>query len=50
MFGANEINLEGSERLDLSMNVPDLRVNVLDELVMSDGGLSGREHGLFLSE
>ena len=42
MFCAYEINLEGSEGLDLCMNVPDLIVNVLDELVMSDGGLSGR--------
>jgi hypothetical protein len=42
MFCAYEINLEGSELLDLCMNVLDLIVNVLDELVMSDGGLSGR--------
>lgn len=42
MFCAYEINLEGSEGLDLCMNVPDLIINVLDELVMSDGGLSGR--------
>ena len=34
----------------MGMNVLDLIVNVLDEFVMSDGGLSGREHGLFLSE
>jgi len=27
-----------------------LVVNVLDEAVMSDGSLCGREHGLFLCE
>jgi len=42
MFGVDEINLEGSEGLYLCMNVPDLIVNVLDELVMSKRGLSGR--------
>lgn len=49
-FCLHEIILEGSECLDLGMNVLDLIVNVLDQFVMSDGGLSGREHGLFLSE
>jgi hypothetical protein len=49
-FSLHKIILEGSECLDLSMNVPDLIVNVLDELVMSNSGLSGRKHGLFLSE
>jgi hypothetical protein len=46
----NEVDFEGIERLDLRVNVLDLSVNVLDEFVMSDGGLSGRKHGLFLSE
>jgi S-(hydroxymethyl)glutathione dehydrogenase/alcohol dehydrogenase len=49
-FCLHEIILEGSECLDLGINVLDLIVNVLDEFVMSDGGLSGREHGLFLCE
>ena len=49
-FCLHEIILEGIECLDLSMNVLDLMVNVLDELVMSNSGLSGRKHGLFLSE
>jgi hypothetical protein len=42
MFGTHEINLEGSERPDLCLNVLDLIINVLDELVMSNSGLSGR--------
>jgi hypothetical protein len=34
----------------LHINVPDLVVNVLDELVVSNSGLSSRKHGLFLRE
>lgn len=49
-FCLHEIKFEGIEGLDLSGNVFDLIVNVLDEFVMSYGGLSGRKHGLFLSE
>lgn len=49
-FCLHEINFEGIEGLDLSANVFDLIVNVVNEFVMSYGGLSGRKHGLFLSE
>ncbi len=49
-FCNDEIIFEGNECLDLCMNVLDLMVNVSDELVMSDGSLSGRKHGLFLCE
>ena len=34
----------------MCIDIPDLMVNVLDELVMKDGGLCGRKHGLFLGE
>jgi hypothetical protein len=36
------------ECFDLCIDIPDLIVNVLDELVMNDGSLCGRKHGLFL--
>ena len=49
-FGLHEIIFEGSECLDLCINVFDLIVNVFDLFVMSDSGLSGRKHGLFLRE
>ena len=35
---------------DLRGDVLNLVVNVLDEAVMGDGSLCGREHGLFLGE
>lgn len=38
------------ECFDLFIDIPDLSVNVLDELFMNDGGLCGRKHGLFLGE
>ena len=49
-FGLHEIIFEGSECLDLCINVFDLIVDVLDEFVMNDGSLSRRKHGLFLGE
>lgn len=49
-FGLNEIIFVCDECLDLRIDIPDLIVNVFDELVMKDGGLCGRKHGLFLGE
>ena len=49
-FCLNEIIFDGIERLYLFTNVFDLMVNVVDEFVMRNGGLSGRKHGLFLGE
>jgi hypothetical protein len=49
-LGQNEIVFVGDECFDLRINRLKLIVNVMDELVMRDGGLSGRKHGLFLGE
>jgi len=49
-FCLNEINFDGIEGLYLCIDIPDLIVNILDELVMNDGSLCGRKHGLFLGE
>ena len=38
------------EGFDLCIDIPDLIVNILDELVMNDGGLCSRKHGLFLGK
>ena len=46
----NQMSLESLKLFDLRGDVLDLLVNVLDEAVMGDGGLCGREHGLFLCE
>lgn len=48
ILGDQQIGLEGLKLLDLCLNVLDLVVNTLDETVMRDSSLSGREHGLFL--
>jgi len=45
-----EVIFEGGERLDLSMNILDLRIKTGQKFVMYESGLSGRKHGLFLSE
>ena len=45
-----EVIFEGGERLDLSMNILDLRIKTVEKFVMGERGLSGRKHGLFLSE
>jgi hypothetical protein len=45
-----EVIFEGGERLDLSMNILDLRIKTGEKFVMGERGLSGRKHGLFLSE
>ena len=45
-----EIIFECSECLDLSMNILDLRIETGEKFVMYESGLSGRKHGLFLSE
>ena len=50
ILGVHQIGLESLKLIDLCLNVLDLCVNALDETVMRDGSLSGREHGLFLSE
>jgi len=49
-FCLHEIVFVGDEGFDLGESVPDLIVNVLDELVMNDGSLSSRKHGLFLGK
>lgn len=49
-FGVHQIVLECDEALDFGINGLDLIGNVVDESVMSDGGLSCRKHGLFLGE
>ena len=49
-FCLYEIIFARGEGLYLFIDIPDLIVNVLDELVMNDGGLSCRKHGLFLSK
>ena len=49
-LGLNEIVFVGDEGFDLCIDRLELIVNVLDELVMRDSGLSGRKHGLFLGE
>jgi hypothetical protein len=49
-LGVHQIGLESLKLIDLCLNVLDLVVNALDEPVMRDGSLSGREHGLFLCE
>ena len=49
-FCLNEIVFAVGEGFDLCIDILDLIVNVLDELVMNDGGLSCRKHGLFLSK
>ena len=49
-FCLNEIIFACDECFDLGIDIPDLMVNVLDEVVMKDGGLCGRKHGLFLCE
>ena len=49
-LGLHEIVFAHNKRVDLRQSVLDLAVNVLDEFVMNDGGLSSREHGLFLSK
>ena len=49
-FCLYEIIFEDIEGFDLFIDIPDLSVNVLDELFMNDGGLCGRKHGLFLGE
>jgi hypothetical protein len=49
-FGLNEIIFACDECFDLRIDIPYLIVNVFDELVMNDGGLCGRKHGLFLGE
>ena len=45
-----EVKFECSECLDLSMNILDLRIKTGKKFVMYECGLSGRKHGLFLSE
>jgi hypothetical protein len=45
-----EVIFEGGECLDLSMNILDLRIKTGKKFVMGERGLSGRKHGLFLSE
>lgn len=49
-FCLYKIVFVGDEGFDLCIDRLDLIVNVLDELVMCDGSLSCRKHGLFLSE
>ena len=49
-FGLQQIKLESRKLFDLLRDIFNLRVNVLDKEVMSDGGLSCRKHGKFLSE
>ena len=49
-FCLHEIIFDGIEGLYLFTNILDLMVNVDDEFVMRNGGLSGRKHGLFLGE
>ena len=49
-FGLYEIIFALVEGFDLCIDIPDLIVNILDELVMNDGSLCGRKHGLFLGK
>lgn len=49
-FGLQQIKLESRKLFDLLRDILNLRVNVLDNEVMRDGGLSCREHCKFLSE
>jgi hypothetical protein len=49
-FCFNEIIFMCDECFNLRIDIPNLIVNVLDELVMNDGGLCCRKHGLFLCE
>ena len=49
-FSLYEIIFDGIEGLNLCIHILDLMVNVEDEFVMRNGGLSGRKHGLFLGE
>ena len=49
-FSLHEIVFVGDEGFDLCIDRLKLIVNVVDELVMRDGGLSSRKHGLFLCE
>ena len=49
-FCLHEIVFVGDEGFDLGESVLDLNVNILDEFVMNDGGLSCGKHGLFLCE
>lgn len=50
VLSVEQISLESLKLFYLCVNVLDLLVNVLDEAVMCDGSLCGREHGLFLGE
>ena len=45
-----EVIFECDECLDLSLNILDLRINAGEKFVMGERGLSGRKHGMFLSE
>lgn len=45
-----EVIFEGGECLDLSLNLLDLRIKTGEKFVMVERGLSGRKHGMFLSE
>jgi hypothetical protein len=45
-----EVIFECDELLDLRMNILDLRIKRGEKFVMVERGLSGRKHGLFLSE
>jgi hypothetical protein len=49
-FCLHEIVFALNECFDLCIDLLDLIVNILDELVMNDGGLCGRKHGLFLGK
>jgi hypothetical protein len=46
----SEVIFECDELLDLRMNILDLRIKRGEKFVMVERGLSGRKHGLFLSE
>jgi hypothetical protein len=50
IFGMIQIILELLELLDLSDDVLDLCIDVVNKTVMSECSLCGRKHGLFLSE
>ena len=50
ILSEHQISLDSLKLLNLCLYVLELEVNALDEPVMRDGSLSGREHGLFLSE
>ena len=45
-----EVIFECDECLDLSLNILDLRINAGEKFIMGECGLSGRKHGMFLSE